>query len=293
VRAVLPDLFTPPMSFAAPAAGRRVAAATPGWPARAYHAVYLPPEWSNASDAPRLPLIVELAGNGPWMSPYGDVSAGRPEGSNLGYGITAGAGAVWVSVPMLSAGGDFVETWWWGCPASPPYTGSPPVTTGAGAGHCGAACNTTAAVRFLADTVRHAAAAYNADPARVVIAGFSRGAVGVNYLGLADDDVASLWRASIAYAHYDGQPMDAGNPYPNAGPPASYERLRRLGRRPQYIVAELNGSFVETAPYINASGLAVNATYAETGFCNHNDAWTLRPSPARDALRAWFWKVVA
>jgi hypothetical protein len=292
VRSVLPDLFTPPMSTSAPGPGRRVAATTPGWPAAAYHAVYLPSDWSNVSTAPLLPLIVELSGNGPWASPYGDESLGRPEGSNLGFGITAGVGAVWVSVPMLTAGGDFVETWWWGCPAVPPFTGSPPVTTGAGAGHCGALCNTTAAVRFLADTVRHATRAYRADPARVVIAGFSRGAVGVNYLGLADDDVASLWAASIAYAHYDGQPMDAKNPYPNAGPPASYDRLRRLGRRPQYVVAELNGSLTETAPYINASGVAVNATFAETGFCNHNDAWTLRPSPARDALRAWFWASV-
>jgi hypothetical protein len=292
VRAVLPDLYAPPMSFSAPGPGRRVAATTPGWPAAAYHAVYLPPEWSNASAAPLLPLIVELSGNGPWASPYGDVSSGRPEGSNLGFGITEGKGAVWVSVPMLTAGGDFVETWWWGCPAVPPFTGAPPVTSGAGAGHCGSACNTTASVRFLADTVRYATRAYRADPARVVIAGFSRGAVGVNYLGLADGDVASLWAASIAYAHYDGQPMDAKNPYPDAGPPASYERLRRLGSRPQYIVAELNGSLVETAPYINASGVAVNATFAETGFCNHNDAWTLRPSPARDALRAWFWAVV-
>jgi hypothetical protein len=294
VRAVPPDLFAPPMSFAAPGPGRRVAAATPGWPSAAYHAVYLPPEWRNASGGgARLPLIVELAGNGPWQSPYGDVSSGRPEGSNLGYGITGGAGAVWLSVPMLDAGGAMVETWWWGCPPAPPYSGQPPVTAGAGAGHCGAACNASAAVRYLADTVRHAAGAYNADPARVVIAGFSRGAVGVNYLGLADDDVASLWAASIAYAHYDGQPMDAKNPYPDAGPPASYERLRRLGRRPQYIVAELNGSLTETQPYINASGVPVNATFAETGFCNHNDGWTLRPSPARDALRAWFWSVVA
>ena len=116
--------------------------------------------------------------------------------------------------------------------------------------------------------------------------------MGVNYLGLADDDVASLWRASIAYAHYDGQPMDAKNPYPDPAPPASYDRLRRLGRRPQYIVAELNGSFAETLPYINASGVDVNATFAQTGFCNHNDAWVLRPSPGRDALRAWFWDVV-
>jgi len=297
-RAVLPDLFTPPMSKSPPGPGRRVAATTPGWPAEAYHAVYLPPEWTNASSSAsaggrRFPLIVELAGNGPWQSPFGDVSLGRPEGSNLGFGITGGVSAVWISVPMLTSGGEFVETWWWGCPPVAPFTGDPPVTTGAGAGHCGGACNTTAAVRFLADTVRFALTAYNGDPGRVVIAGFSRGAVGVNYLGLADEDVASLWAGSIAYAHYDGQPMDAGNPYPNPAPPASYDRLRRLGPRPQYIVAELNGSLVETQPYIEQSGVAVNATFAETGFCNHNDAWILRPSPARIALRSWFFSVVA
>ena len=292
LRSVLPDLYAPPMSTSPPGPGRRVAATTPGWPAAVYHAVYLPPEWSNASDA-RLPLIVELAGNGPWQSPFGDVSMGRPEGSNLGFGITAGAGAVWLSLPMLTAAGDFVETWWWGCPATAPFSGEPPTTTGQGAGHCGAACNVTAAVRYLAETVRYAADAYHTDPARVVIAGFSRGAVGVNYLGLNNDDIASLWRASIAYAHYDGQPMDEDDPFPNPGPPASYERLRRLGQRPQYIVAELDGAFSETQPYINASGVAVNATFAETGYCNHNDAWTLRPSPQRDELRAWFWSVVA
>lgn len=290
VRSVLPDLFTPPMSTSAPGAGRRVAATTPGWPQDAYHAVYLPPEWTNESA--RMPLIIELAGNGPWQSPYGDVSLGRPEGSNLGFGITAGVGAVWVSVPMLTDDGEFVETWWWGCPPVAPFTGTPPTTTGAAAGHCGAACNTTASERFLADTVRYALRAYNADPARVIIAGFSRGAVAVNYLGLGNDDVASLWAASIAYAHYDGQPMDARNPYPDAGPPASYGRLRWLGRRPQYIVAELNGSFTETLPYINGSGISGNFTFAETGFCNHNDAWMLRPSPGRDQLREWFRGVV-
>jgi hypothetical protein len=47
-----------------------------------------------------------------------------------------------------------------------------------------------------------------------------------------------------------------------------------------------------TKPYIASSGLDVNATFASTGFCNHNSAWALRPSPARDNLRAWWQRVV-
>lgn len=79
-----------------------------------------------------------------------------------------------------------------------------------------------------------------------MIAGFSRCAIGVNYLGLADDDVASLWAGSIAYAHYDGQPGDTNWSYPEPGLPASYERLRRLGSRPQFVCAERNGTAVTT-----------------------------------------------
>jgi len=99
------------MTLSTAGPGRRVLRATPGWSSDAYWALYLPPEWTNTS-AP-LPLIVELAGNGPWESPYGDVSLGRPEGSNLGFGITSGHGAVWASVPMLTDDGAYVESWWY------------------------------------------------------------------------------------------------------------------------------------------------------------------------------------
>ena len=31
-----------------------------------------------------------------------------------------------------------------------------------------------------------------------------RGAIGCNYLGLYDDEIAELWKAMIPYSHYDG-----------------------------------------------------------------------------------------
>ena len=90
-----------------------------------YHALYLPEEWepparalsssssavaagvrtgrtsddqpasalttTKTTTAPKLyPVIVEYMGNGPWHDNLGDNSSGRPEDSNLGYGIGAG-----------------------------------------------------------------------------------------------------------------------------------------------------------------------------------------------------------
>ena len=66
---------------------------------KAYHALYLPSDWTNHS-AKRYPLLVEFMGNGPWTDGE-DVSTGRPEDSNLGYGISGGKGFVWVSMPFL------------------------------------------------------------------------------------------------------------------------------------------------------------------------------------------------
>jgi len=130
--------------------------------------------------------------------------------------------------------------------------------------------------------------AFNGDAARVVLAGFSRGAIGVNYIGLGDDETAALWAGSIAYAHYDGQPEDLRWPYPDNTAAAGYGRLKRLGRRPHFVCSELDSTLNQTKPYIEAAGFPVNATYVPTGFCNHNSEWVLRPSPAREQLRQWW-----
>jgi hypothetical protein len=118
IRSVPADLTTPLMEVGVgPAAGRRVLATNPGWtPASsAYFALYLPTDWSPTG--PPLPVLVELAGNGPWADKYNDTSSGRPEGSNLGFGVTAGVGAIWVSMPMVTGDGLYGQTYWWGGPS--------------------------------------------------------------------------------------------------------------------------------------------------------------------------------
>jgi hypothetical protein len=117
--------------------------------------------------------------------------------------------------------------------------------------------------------------------------GFSRGSIACNYIGLHDDEIAKLWKAFVCYSHYDGE--RTGWPYPNADKPSAIGRLKRLGGRPQYILSESGVGGIQA--FIESTSIPGNFTYAATGFRNHNDAWVLRPSPARDALRAWLGKV--
>ena len=128
-----------------------------------YHPLYLPTDWSNSS-ARRFPIIVEYMGNGPFNSGYGDISTGRPEDSNLGWGMADPPGSqyIWISMPFVTA--DLgprteVSTYWWGCPSSD-------------ASHpCRNAFNITPTIRYLHSAVQQAVSVYNGDPDNVVITG--------------------------------------------------------------------------------------------------------------------------
>ena len=58
------------------------------------HVVYLPTDWKPART---FPVLVELVGNGPYRSRFGDISTGEVEGSRLGYGRNHSDG--WVLRP--------------------------------------------------------------------------------------------------------------------------------------------------------------------------------------------------
>jgi hypothetical protein len=268
ISAVPEDLVVPAMTIEAPAAGKRVRATTPNWEAtEVYHALYLPPDWAQGQ---RLPVIAEWAGNGPFRNGFGDVSTGRVEDSRLGYGISAGTDCIWVCLPYLNAAGTANVSRWWG--NHPGYETEPTLA------YCRA-------------TIQDVCARFGGDPARVVLAGFSRGAIACNYLGLHDDATAALWCGFIAYSHYDGA-LTAW-PYPGADRDSAQKRLLRLGDRPQFICAE-GANATETRRYLEETGWLSrgNFTFTGTGFRNHNDAWVLRPSPARAQLRSWFQEVI-
>jgi hypothetical protein len=261
ISTVAPDLVVPPLSDGNPALGRRVKQKLPDWPApNVYHVLYLPTDWAPGKS---WPVIIEYTGNGGYRNAYGDSTEGWPEESKLGYGISAGAGFIWACLPYLNDEGTaHVRSWW----------GTPPVH------------DPQATVDYALRAIPWICGQYGGDPAHVLYAGFSRGAIAGNSLGLRNDAIAALWRAFVLYSHYEGAREWS---YPNSIGEPALERLRRLGPRPQFICHENDGDLARARAYLSSTGILGNFTFAETGFRNHNDAWVLRPSPARDQLRAW------
>ena len=271
IGSVKPDLVVPALETGSPAPGKRVKQVLPAYrETSVYHVLYLPKDWQLGK---RYPVLVEYAGNGPYKSRYGDISSGHVEGSKLGYGITAGQGFIWLCLPYLNeAGTNNVTRWWGNAPTFKP----------------------DATLAYCQEAVPWICKQYGGDEKAVVLAGFSRGAIACNYLGLHNDEIAKLWRAFIPYSHYDG--VREGWPYPGAKRPAALVRLKRLGGRPQFICHEngsgLSSPLAAASQYLGGTNVKGNFTFQSTGFCNHNDAWVLRPSPGRIALRKWLSEVL-
>ncbi len=261
---IAPDLIIPPVTSEEPVPGKRVFFRLPGDAVTVPEMVlYLPTDWTPEK---RYPVIVEFAGNGNYKNAYGDVSTGRPEGSQLGYGLSGGVGAIWVCLPFLNDSGDGLALSWWGdAPQHRP----------------------DATVAFVKRAVPEICQLFSGDPGAVIFCGFSRGALACNAIGLFDDEIAKLWRGFFCYSHYDG--VREQWPYAGSDRESAMSRLLRLEGRPQFICQEK--SVDPTRQYLQATGVAGDFTFSETGFRNHNDGWILRPSPARDAARDWLQRI--
>jgi hypothetical protein len=144
-----------------------------------------------------------------------------------------------------------------------------------------------ASVDYCKQTVKQVCADYGGDTAKVFIAGFSRGAIACNYLGLHDDEIASLWCGFICHSHYDG--VREWN-YTGSDRAAAADRLKRLGKRPQFISQEQ--SVAETKSYLDTAYPSGNFTFQAMSFPNHTDTWVLRDVPERTAIRNWFQRVL-
>lgn len=255
IRTVAADLATPAVSEGAPAAGRRVRQKLPGYEStRIYHALYLPEDWKGGE---RHPLIVEYAGNGNYRNQYGDISEGTVEGSNLGYGISGGKEFIWLCMPYVNAVEKRNQELWWG--------------------------DAAATVEYCKRAVAHVCEHYGGDRDAAILAGFSRGAIACNYIGLRDDEIAKLWLAFIPYSHYDGARETW--PYADCDRTSARKRLDRLRGRAQFIIHE--NSVDATRDYLKATGVAAPFTFRTLEFRNHNDAWTLRDIPERREVRRW------
>lgn len=219
-----------------------------------YHILYLPSNWEKGK---KYPVIVEYPGNGPYKNKYGDVNSGKPDGSNLGYGIGGGKDFIWVVFPFISTDGLQNQLQWWG--------------------------DVEATVNYTINVVKKVCSEFGGDEELVFLAGFSRGAIAGNYIGLHNDEIADLWCGFILFSHYDGVRTWG---YPGDDNKSAIRRLKRLRGRPQLIMHEGNGTKT-TREFIESTGIKGNYTYLDIPYRNHNDKWVLQNITERGFLRGW------
>ncbi len=254
------DLTVPATESGMPAAGKRVRATSAGWEGtEVHHTLYLPTDWKPGT---QLPVIVEYAGNGGYSNKLGDISEGTVEGCMLGYGLSTGRGFLWICLPFIEIDKQQKRNaiHWWG--------------------------DVSETKRYCLATVKDVCSRYGGDPKRVVLMGFSRGAIACNYIGLHDDEIAGLWCGFLCHSHYDGEFQ---HPAPDLA--AWPERLHRLGSRPQFISQELGTQKTQAA--IAQTGVAGRFTFVTLPFANHSARWTLCDLPIRTQAREWLRQVVS
>jgi hypothetical protein len=270
------DLALPPLTADGPAPGKRaVVTAREYVGTKVRHLIALPDDWTPDWKArgKNWPVIAEYTGN--YFPTSG--STGEVEGAALGYGVARGK-AIWVVLPYVAKDHQKNERTWWG--------------------------DIDATVGYAKTNLPRICAEFGGDPKKVVLCGFSRGAIGVSFLGLHDDEIEKLWCGLWAHDHFDGMQEWKGHAW--GSPLARYReeasvRLRRLSGRPLLV----SQAGAETRRFID--GLAPSGvTYltvdmgAHFGtFPNdlakhpHNDRWPLRDGDATTTARAWFERVTA
>ena len=256
------DLVTPEMTLGGPAPGRRVRQVAPEYKGtEVYHSLYLPLDWKPSG---KFPVIVEYTGN---KFPPGKGS-GEVRDANLGYGMSGGRRFIWVTMPYVEVGRRKNAVKWWG--------------------------DKEATVDYCKVNLPRICKEFGGDPESVFICGFSRGAIGSSYIGLADDEIAALWKGMFTHDHFDGQKKWG---YPESDRASALKRLARLKGRPvlvggQNASAVRDGYLVDYLDVADFTFLDVPTTrifdIPEGPYLHsHTDLWMHRKSEYRDRAREW------
>lgn len=251
------DLVTPVMTNDEPAAGRRVHQVASEYEGTdVYHALYLPVDWKPGG---KYSVIVEYTGNK--FAACG--STGEVKDANLGFGLTGGNRFIWVSMPYIEEGGQKNAVTWWG--------------------------DKQATVDYCKTNLPRICEQFGGDSQSVFICGFSRGAIAASYLGLADDEIASLWKGMITHDHFDG---DRTWGYPESDRESALVRLARLKGRPVLACGGGNDFLREHPDLADVTILRppiasiFNIPDGKV-IHPHTDLWMHRESKYRD--EAWQW----
>ncbi len=261
------DLVTPTMIEGEPGAGKRVRQVAPEYVGTdVYHALYLPVDWKPGGN---YPVIVEYTGN-KW--PPGE-STGEVKDANLGYGMSGGRGFIWVSMPYIEEGRKENAVTWWG--------------------------DREATVDYCKLNVPRICREFGGDPANVFVCGFSRGSIAASYIGLADDEIASLWRGMFTHDHFDG---DRKWGYPESDRASALKRLARLKGRPVLVGGQGATRIRET--FLKDHLDLARFTFLDVPVSKifdipdgrvthpHTDLWMHRDSKYRRQAREWIQRVL-
>lgn len=262
------DLVTPVMTHDAPAAGKRVRQVAPEYVGtEVYHSLYLPVDWKPDGN---FPVIVEYTGN---KFPPGQGS-GEVKDANLGYGMSGGRGFIWVVMPYVQEGRKENAVTWWG--------------------------DKQATVDYCKTNLPRICEQFGGDLDNLFVCGFSRGAIGSSYIGLADDEIAAFWKGMFTHDHFDGQKTWG---YPDSDRESALIRLARLHGRPVLICGQ-NASTVRDDFLKDHLDLA-DFTFLDVPTTKifaipegpyrhaHTDLWMHRDSEQRTQARAWLQSVLA
>lgn len=251
------DLVTPEMTLDEPAAGRRVRQIAPEYRGtEVYHALYLPVDWKPGG---KYSVIVEYTGNK--FPECG--STGEVKDANLGYGLSGGQGFIWVSMPYIQTGGQKNAVRWWG--------------------------DRQATIDYCKTNLPRICQQFGGDLESIFICGFSRGAIGASYIGLADDEIASLWKGMVTHDHFDGGRIWG---YPESDRKSALTRLARLNGRPVLACGTGNDFLRDHPQLLNVTILRppVDKIFKipEGPVIHpHTDLWMHRESRYREQTREW------
>lgn len=258
-----PDLVTPPMTADAPTAGKRVRQVAPEYAGTdVYHTLYLPRDWRPGA---KYPVIVEYTGN---KYPPGKGS-GAVKDANLGYGMSGGKDFIWVVMPYVQVGLKENAVTWWG--------------------------DRQATIGYCKKNLPRICEEFGGDSENVILCGFSRGAIACGYIGLADDEIAALWKGFFAHDHFDGH-RNWG--YPESDRASALTRLARLNGRAVFACGNANEFLQEHLGLARFTFLKVPVAsifkIPEGPVMHaHTDGWMHRESEYRSTVRAWMREVIA
>ncbi|WP_299547738.1 hypothetical protein [Seonamhaeicola sp.] len=242
-------LDVPEMTHTEPKGGHRVHYQLQNDPnSQLYSVLYLPNHWKKDSET-KYPVIVEYPGNIFYVRNC--YSTGRPEHCVIGYGMSKGDNAIWISMPFVNyKTGTIAENGW----------GNP---------------NDTA--DYTVKTVNEIIEKFHGDRENMVVTGFSRGAIACGFIGLRNDTIAGLWKGMHTCQHYDG------DGWGGADKQGAIERLQRLGN---IKVFQTDNSTPELKELL--SSVDTGVIYMNSGLKAHACDMFLDDRPSTMALRKWF-----